>query len=1333
MSTIQVYRGVRNDAPLMPGGELGLQTPPEVPRAVPASLLQRLLPLVMVLAMVGMVALLYASGMAANPMMLMFPVMMAVSMLGMLATSGGRGGGARAAELNEQRKDYLRYLSDTRAEVLGICADQRTALEWHHPEPVALWTLAGTARMWERRTDDPEYLSVRIGRGAQRLATQLVPPETGPADDLEPISVIALRRFVRAHSVVADMPVAVALRGFSAISFVTPDGDADPAAALTRALLGQLATFHGPDQLRIVVVRSADRAEVWEWLKWLPHTAHPSPPDGRDSQRLVSTSLRHAEQLLAPLLTDRPPFHRNAPVAGKDPQIVLVVDGGTVDGDEDLLTSGGRDGVTVLDLTSSCGKVLAGTGIRFHLHNGQIGVEDTAGIEMFAAADALSVSEARMLAMRLAAYRPSSSAVRPVGGELSGGARPDWAAMIGAGDVLRFDTAAMWRPRSGRERLRVPVGHDEDGSVVEIDLKESAEGGMGPHGLCIGATGSGKSEFLRTLVLGLVATHSPSLLNLVLVDFKGGATFLGLEGAPHVAAIITNLADELAMVDRMRDALEGEMNRRQQLLRSAGNFANVGDYERARASGAQLQPLPALFIVVDEFSELLSQKPELVDLFVAVGRLGRSLHMHLLLSSQRLEEGRLRGLESHLSFRVGLKTFSAQESRSVLGVPDAYHLPAVPGSGYLKVDSADPVRFSASYVSGKYVPPPIGADAQATLPADIRIREFQADPVAPAEPGTLESSDVIEEHVTSATAPVAKTVFELVLDGVRGETPRAHEVWLPPLAKPPIIGELVESRVLESQADTPVLRVPIGLIDRPYEQRRDPLIADLSAGQGNVAIVGGPQSGKSTALRSLIMALAVRNSPCDAQFYCLDFGGGSLGGFGALPHVGSVTSRLEPDRVRRTIAEMTMIVRQREELFQRLKISSMAEYRRVRRGDDAADVGTHGDVFLVIDGWATIRQEFELLEPQITALASQGLSFGVHVILTASRWSDFRIGLKDQLGTRIELRLGDPNDSEMNRRMAGAVPENQPGRGLTKEGLHMLLAVPILHRTAETEDSNGAVAASITAIKNQWGALAAPPVRMLPERLPRTEIEGYLVPSEDSLRDRLTVPIGLNEAELAVVTLDFDAQPHLLVYADAESGKTTLLRSICASIMAQNTPQQAKILLADFRRTMLGVVDSGHLAGYAVSAANLQAMISELSAHLRSRLPGPDTTQQQLRERSWWTGPEVFVIVDDYDLVATSSGNPLVGLLELLPQAKDVGLHVVVARRTGGAARALFEPVMAALRDLAPMGLVMNGNKDEGVLLGTVRPSVYPPGRGVLITRSGGEQLVQIADMPPLC
>ena len=144
----------------------------------------------------------------------------------------------------------------------------------------------------------------------------------------------------------------------------------------------------------------------------------------------------------------------------------------------------------------------------------------------------------------------------------------------------------VWKPRVRHDRLRVPFGLGADGQPVELDIKESAQGGMGPHGLVIGATGSGKSELLRTLVLGLAVTHSSDVLNFVLVDFKGGATFLGLDSLPHVSAVITNLEDELTLVDRMHDALHGEMIRRQELLRSGRQLrlaARLRGRPRARA------------------------------------------------------------------------------------------------------------------------------------------------------------------------------------------------------------------------------------------------------------------------------------------------------------------------------------------------------------------------------------------------------------------------------------------------------------------------------------------------------------------------------------------------------------------------------------------------------------------------------------------------------------------------------------------------------------------------------------------------------------------------------
>ena len=149
-------------------------------------------------------------------------------------------------------------------------------------------------------------------------------------------------------------------------------------------------------------------------------------------------------------------------------------------------------------------------------------------------------------------------------------------------------------------------------------------------------------------------------------------------------------------------------------------------------------------------------------------------------------------------------------------------------------------------------------------------------------------------------------VLQAVLDRLSGHGPPAHQVWLPPLGR----GTGIATPCCATPDPRPAgLTVPIGIVDRPFEQCRTPLMVDLSGAAGNVAVVGAPQSGKSTALRTLITALAATHDPGQVQFYCLDFGGGALASVRTLPHVGAVAGRAEPQLVGRMVAELESVVR----------------------------------------------------------------------------------------------------------------------------------------------------------------------------------------------------------------------------------------------------------------------------------------------------------------------------------------------------------------------------------------------------------------------------------------
>jgi S-DNA-T family DNA segregation ATPase FtsK/SpoIIIE len=1319
VATVVVRRPSRRPAPEMPSGELVLEAPPEIPAPPGRQWTQALMVLPMV-AIMGAMVIPFAIGGGLGSLRYVAFGLFGVGMLAMVGVSLLNSAGPSKREMSQARRLYLRGLAQHRVRVTRTAHRQRVALSYLYPAPAVLWSLVGSYRLWERRRDDPDFGVVRVGVGRQSLATALVPPTTKPLEQLEPLSALALRRFVTTYTAIPDLPLAMAVNGFSRVHL---RGDRDRATGLVRALLVQLAVFQAPDDLRIAVCAAADRRPEWEWLKWLPHALHPDRTDALGPVRLVTTTVTALEAMLEDLLGNRPRFDPdNGGVLVAGPHLVVVVDGGESAGSDHLMSNGGVEGVTVLDLTTPPPRALERSSVVLEVAaDGRLSSVTADGETEIGHADEAHRATAEGLARQLAPLRLTKGGPgeQPLSAELG------LAELLDLGDPYAFDPAGTWVQRPSRDRLRVRLGIRTDGTPIELDLKESAQDGMGPHGLLIGATGSGKSELLRTLVLALAVTHPPNLLNFALIDFKGGATFTRLDRLPHTSAVITNLADELPLVDRMAEAINGELLRRQELLRAAGNFSSLRDYEKARAAGAPLAEVPTLLVVCDEFSELLSRRPDFIDIFVQIGRVGRSLGVHLLLASQQLDQGRIRGLDTHLSYRIGLRTLSDMDSRIALGVPDAFSLPRAPGHGFLKFGTEPLARFRAAYVSGVYSPSvaaPAGFDAREPL----GLAEYSTGYVAP------KVMDETEEAAPAADPDaVGESLLDILVDRLAGRGKPAHQVWLPPLAESPtldeLLGGLVADPVRGLRARAPDLggrlRAVVGVVDRPLEQRRDPLVLDLSGAAGHTVVTGGPRSGKSTALRTVIAGLALTHTPREVQFYCLDFGGGTLGSIRGLPHVAGVAGRQNTGAVRRTVAEVTSLLAARERRFAEQNIDGMAAYRALRASGAVAD-DPHGDVFLVVDGWLTLRKEFDDLEDVIAGVATRGLAYGVHLMVGCSRGFDLRPAVRDLLGSRIELRLGDPIETMVDRASAVRVPEHSPGRGIGSSKHQILVALPRLDGLRTADDLPAGVAGLVDAVTAAWPGDPAPAVRMLPTELPYAT----LPPTDDA--DALRLTVGIVEHDLGPARVDFGADPHLLVLGDAESGKTGFLRLLARRIVDTYEPRRARLIVVDHRRGLLGEIPSGHLLGFGVDQRSTAGIVAETASAITDRLPGPDVTPAQLRTRSWWRGPELFVLVDDYDLIATATVNPLLPLMPLLAQGRDIGLHVVLTRRTGGAGRAMFEPFIARLRDVGSPGLLLSGDRSEGPLLGGLKAEPLPAGRGRLTSRHQAPGLLQLAWLP---
>ncbi|QLL07983.1 type VII secretion protein EccCa [Mycobacterium vicinigordonae] len=1295
-------------------GTITIEAPPELPRVIPPSLFRRAMPYLIGILIVGMIVALFATGMRViSPQTLFFPF---VLLLAATALYRGNDNKMRTEEVDAERADYLRYLSVVRDNIRAQAAEQRTSAEWSHPEPGALAAVPGSRRQWERDPHDPDFLVLRAGRHSAPLATALRVNDTADEIDLEPVSHSALRSLLDTQRTVRDVPTGIDL---TKVSRITVLGETSEVHAAVRAWIAQAVTWHDPTVLGVALASRDLETSDWSWLKWLPHVDIPGQVDGVGPARYLTTDPDELADLLGQALEDRPPFTGRSVDALR--HLLIVVD----DPDYELNLSplaAGRAAVTVLHISATPPNREQYSDPEkpiLQVARGAIQRWQTGGWQPYIdAADQFGVDEASHLARRLSRWdsNPTHTGLRSAA---TRGA--NFTTLLGISDASRLDVPALWAPRSRDDELRVPIGVTATGEPLMFDLKDEAEGGMGPHGLMIGMTGSGKSQTLMSMLLALLTTHSADRLIVIYADFKGEAGADSFRHFPQVVAVISNMAEKKSLADRFADTLRGEVARREMLLREAGRrvqgsaFNSVTEYEAAQAAGHDLPPIPTLFVVADEFTLMLADHPEYAELFDYVARKGRSFRIHILFASQTLDVGKIKDIDKNTSYRIGLKVASPSVSRQIIGVEDAYHIESGKehkGIGFLvPAPGATPIKFRSTYVDGIYEPPQTAKTLVVQSVPEPKL--FTAAAVEP-DPGMV-ISDADEDEPIGPPRKLIATIGEQLA----GYGPRAPQLWLPPLDEPiPLPAVLARSGIQPRQ-----WRWPLGEVDKPFEMRRDPLVFDATSAAGNMVIHGGPKSGKSTALQTFIMSAASLHSPREVTFYCLDYGGGQLRVLEDLAHVGTVASALEPERIRRTFGELEQLLlyRQHREAFRDRADNG--------RGASPQDDG-FGEVFLVIDNLYAFSRDntdqFNTRNPllaRVTELVNVGLAYGIHVVITTPSWLEVPLAMRDGLGLRLELKLHDARDSNVRvagalHRPAEAVPHDQPGRGLTMAAQHFLFAEPQLDQIAE--------------INSRYPGQVAPPVRLLPTNLTPDAVGAlYRGPEQ--------IVIGQREQDLAPVVHDFREHPLLMVFGDSKSGKTTLLRHIIRTVRENSTADQVAFTVLDRR---LHLVDEPLFPDneYTANIDRIMPAMIGLANLMESRRPPAGLSPAELSRWTYQGGPDGhthYLIIDDVDQVPDSAATsgPYIGqrpwtpLIGLLGQAAELGLRVIVTGRASGSAHALMtNPLLRRFNDLQATTLMLAGNpQDSGKIRGQ-RFSRLPAGRAVLLSDSDDPTYLQLVN-----
>ena len=1205
------------------------------------------------------------------------------------------------ADLRQEQVAYLHSTFPPPLEIRGAAADLAPPL-------------------WERRPNDSDFMEFRLGVGVAKssytISTPIVDiPELAPTLLLE-----AIER-ASTYLTVPDVPLTFNLREHGSLAIAGPRPLRE---ALARSILTGLAGLHAPNEVELFALYPANRASEWEWLKWLPHSS--SLESGTSIRHLAyePVSIRQVLSGVMDVLHARSldtSKNKATDGAARPFLVLLVADHDAVRGEaliRRILEEGTSLGAGLILLTPNPRDVPEGCG-------GWVVLVNESKAELFERSDeksnlftpelidpALSEQIARLLApINLA----ESHALEDLPDEIR------LLDLIGRPDLENLDLEGRWMEALAHPpELLVPAGMRRGKRALIIDLKQS---GHGPHGLIAGTTGSGKSELLLSLLTGLALNHHPHQVNFILVDYKGGTAMSILEPLPHTVGVVTDLDGR--QTRRALVALRSEMSRREEILAKH----KVADIDKFHELGIS-EPFPYLFIVIDEFAELREHfRNDLGDIlqeFVSIAQKGRALGVHLLLAMQKPEGVVNDSIRANMKFRICLRVERSEDSRNVLGRPDAYLLPNhPPGRAYFQVGNNDVFDlFQVARVAGFHREHGVRSEERGPLV----IQEFTADgrriPLLEVAQETEAQPERSSPLRTEAEIIVTRAEEVARRMGIR----RLPSPWPPPLPTALSLDHLFDLEPgggwdgagwTNVSAD---LGAPIALLDEPVRQRQVPLIFDPTK-DGNLLIVGSPGSGRTTLLLTLLAGLARCQPPSHIHFHVIDFGGHQLASaFSRFPHVAGVFAPGELERIRRLLSTLDSELEARRARFAEVGALSLAGYRKL-----AEDGAALPAVFTVINNLSGFHEAIgdELLG--WVRLIREGPAYGLHFAVSSDRLPMSRVA--DLMQTRIVLRLTDPT---MYTIILGARPDLStfdpvPGRGFfgAKPPIEMQVALPA---SEVAEEQITALQSLGAAMSGSWTGSRPQPVRILGDQVSLGEVLPQAMLTHVPASDGLSSWIGLDDFNLAPVAFDLERiGPYFIILGPPEGGKTTAMVTIALSLAFACSHQRFRAVIFSPKRGEVLPIDSlakvPHVAGLSKSERSFEKLLIQLENEVESR--------EQARDGPERVRAHMLLAIDDYHLVANRLDPKLIERLErLVRRGPDLGITTLISLPTT-VASSLMDPVIRLVKSWRNGLWLSSTESTEAASNGVriplnLRNKALPPGRGFLFSPSS-QTLLQVA------
>ena len=1292
---------------------------------------------------------------------------------------------------HDMQRRFYRYNYPDSAETLAIAANASKAGS----------KLGG--RLWERRTGDSDFTALRLGTGNRPSTVSFQIKQGG---EFDAVSMRDALRLEEDSQFVSDVPITIPLRPIwgpdkasreplesGRHAFGITGRNQASVYGFTRALLAHYVTFHPSTDAALHVLGSDQARSEWRWLAGLPHAEGGKNETicferaldrvGDKEKNVVNTFLRNLRRILDERQLRLQDSDNNVDVTL--PHIFVVIDMVTPPAADSMLrdlesdpgisllmADGQNLGASIVFLVPDAQAVPGGCESVIEVSVSQISDDGQNNAEVnFRYAEVgintprytgrADIIQEQDVMTQLVRHLEPLRVRKSYGADLPGGVMMMDMLRVNTSDELRAQTLENWQRNSTPEEadwLKVSLGNMSGGDIRTLKFSADADG---VHGLIAGSTGSGKSELLMTMIIGMALRYDPSIVNFVLVDFKGGAAFEPFRKLPHCVDIVTNLRG--SAVERMFAAITAELNRRQ-AINVATDSKHIVHYRQRSLHEApygstvtmkgreyQTAPYPHLFVFIDEFAEMIAENPEYKAQLNSITRLGRALGVTLILAAQR-PTGVTDQMRANIKFRIALRVETREESSEVLRRPDAAYLPTgIPGRGYLQVgnENIELIQVAwtgADYRGGQKVEKPnvIWHDRPRKAAGDAeeypKVYEMMVDLMADmanqhSMPQRKPWPDFLPE-VMSLQTPIdisymnpegldlivgdseviAGTnntqVGELVTDETQVPLPlnAAINAWMN--------NEDVWSGV---DWDEAAMRAVVGLIDNPYNSEQLPLTVDLR--RGHAVIFGASGWGKTTFLRTLLVTLAATHSPLELHAYILDFGGRQLNVFRDLPHVGAIITPDEEERVQRLIRMLD------EELERRKRLISDAGSDGLYSYNIANPAGALPAMLVMVDNFAEFRESFEGLIAPLISLVRESRAYGIHFAFSAETTTALSGKLYSLCTERMALKLSDATEYVGIVGRGARAIDDIPGRGFVKvekRALEFQIALPIGSADDANMDETQKLAMLLRQmqLKGQqlsWTDAQKPTaVNTLATRV----LLRNVLPESVERGGRVRPNLGIDDRSLTPWAFDLAKQgPHCIVVGPPNSGKTTALRSLVLSIASSYAPGEAMIVLADFQQRFYkyggkhSLDDIPHVVDVLKSEEDLADFVTNL-----------DYEVAQWEQADGRARP-IFVVIDNYDSFSEDADrlrNVLPPLAVLARERGTDGLHFVIGgspnilRASEGLRKQVQGPGFGLALTAEPVGSL------NGRIPRALASAELPVGRGFAV-KSGRTLMVQFA------